>query len=107
MAGDPLPKADIVGVGYEGRTIDDFVVDLAARGVEVLADVRLTPISRKKGFSKRQLAQALAAVGITYQHLPELGNPKDNRAGFAGDNDELNRARSLFSERIALPAATD
>jgi hypothetical protein len=29
-----------------------------------VADVRLTPISRKKGFSKTRLGQALAEAGI-------------------------------------------
>src|SRR3546814_5356506 len=38
---------------------------------------------RKPGFSKRALAAALAEHGLHYLHLPELGNPKDNRVGFA------------------------
>lgn len=69
----------LVTVGYEGRTAGELVVTLAEAGVDVLVDVRLTPLSRKPGLSKRQLADALAAAGVEYVHLPALGNPKDNR----------------------------
>jgi hypothetical protein len=39
----------LLSVGYEGRTVDDLVDLLVAEGVEVVADVRLTPMSRKPG----------------------------------------------------------
>ena len=74
----------VVGVGYQQRPVDEFVSDLARMGVAVVVDVRLTPISRRPGFSKTGLARALAGAGICYEHRPELGNPKPNRAGFAG-----------------------
>lgn len=72
----------IMGVGYEGQDVDSFIGGLRSRGIELVADVRLNAISRKKGFSKKALTAALADVGIEYAHLPELGNPKENRAGF-------------------------
>ncbi|MCQ4045892.1 DUF488 family protein [Streptantibioticus rubrisoli] len=68
--------------GYEGRTIESFVAALVEAEVQAVVDVRLTPISRKPGFSKTRLSVALADVGIAYRHLRELGNPKDNRAPF-------------------------
>ncbi len=60
--------------------------------VNVLVDVRLTPLSRKPGMSKRQLADALTAVGVEYLHLPALGNPRDNRDAFR-QGDPRGRAR--------------
>lgn len=48
-----------------------------------MIDVRLNAISRKKGFSKTSLSAALRLAGITYVHLRSLGNPKENRPGFA------------------------
>lgn len=69
-------------VGYEGRDIDGFVAALREARIEVVADVRLTPISRKPGFSKTRLGNALGEAGIDYLHLRNLGNPKDNRAPF-------------------------
>lgn len=86
----------IMGHGYEGRTIDEYIGDLHAWDVDVVVDVRLNAISRKKGFSKTALRAALADAGICYEHRPELGNPKDNRAGFwepgtAGHRDAVSR----------------
>jgi uncharacterized protein (DUF488 family) len=49
----------IATIGYEGSTIDDFVVALLHVSIDVLIDVRDLPLSRKKGFSKNQLAGAL------------------------------------------------
>lgn len=72
----------IIGVGYEGHDISSFIHHLQPWKIDVLVDVRLNAISRKKGFSKTALASALAEVGIRYEHLPVLGNPKDNRDGF-------------------------
>ncbi|MGW2567592.1 DUF488 family protein, N3 subclade [Streptomyces sp. NPDC001537] len=79
--------------GYEGRDIDSFVASLLGSRIDVVADVRLTPISRKKGFSKTRLGQALAEAGIEYTHLRGLGNPKDNRAPFWDGRLDVGRAR--------------
>lgn len=68
--------------GYEGRDIESFVSSLVATGIQTVADVRLTPISRKPGFSKTRLGEALQGSGIQYRHLRGLGNPKSNRAPF-------------------------
>lgn len=73
----------IMGIGYEGADAESFIRSLKSWGVETLVDVRLLPLSRKKGFSKRALADLLIAANIDYIHLPALGNPKDNRAGFS------------------------
>lgn len=79
--------------GYEGRDIDSFVAALVDSRVSVVADVRLTPISRKKGFSKTRLKEALAEAGIEYTHLRGLGNPKENREPFWDGRVEVGRAR--------------
>jgi uncharacterized protein (DUF488 family) len=88
-----------VSVGYEGREIGEFVRDLAVRGVTVLADVRLNAVSRRRGFSKAALKTALDANGISYLHLPGLGNPKENRSIFSGDHVQEGRDafRALMS----------
>jgi uncharacterized protein (DUF488 family) len=76
----------IAGVGYEGITIDALVADLVDRRIELVVDVRLNAISRKRGFSRRALSAALDVAGIEYRHEPTLGNPPDNREAFrAGD----------------------
>lgn len=70
-----------------------------------LVDVRLNPISRKPGLSKTALGRALAAAGIAYEHRRELGNPRVNRAGFAGADAEWERARSVYRDLVRRPEA--
>ena len=98
----------LVSLGYEGRTAEELVAELQSESVTVLVDVRLTPLSRKPGLSKRRLAALLADSGIRYVHLGALGNPKDNREGFrAGDPDSRSRFRRLLDERNAVQALDD
>lgn len=96
-------RTGVVSVGYEGREVGEFVRDLAARQVTVLADVRLNAMSRRRGFSKTALRTALAEEGIDYVHLRGLGNPRDNRESFSALNPEPGRAR--FRRRLSLPEA--
>lgn len=84
----------VISVGYEGRTLDDLIAVLIQNAVDVLVDVRLTPLSRKKGFSKTALSSALAEVGIDYRHERNLGNPKENRIAFR-DGEAAARSRYL------------
>lgn len=75
----------LIGVGYEGLTVSEYVQVLRDLYVTTLVDVRLNAISRKPGFSKTRLKGYLADAGIQYLHYRELGNPKDNRKGFWDD----------------------
>lgn len=77
-----MTSSQLVSIGYEGRTVDELVRELVDRQVDVLVDVRLTPLSRKPGLSKSKLSAHLADVGIDYLHLKALGNPKHNREAF-------------------------
>jgi uncharacterized protein (DUF488 family) len=91
-----VDEAGVVGVGYEGQTIDQFVSSLEAMHITCVVDVRLTPLSRKPGFSKGSLARVLASRGISYEHAQMLGNPKDNRRGFAGNEQQIKAARLRY-----------
>jgi uncharacterized protein (DUF488 family) len=66
-------------VGYEGCDIDEFTTALKKKGVRQVADLRKNPVSRKKGFSKRLLGEALAKKKIEYIHVPGLGVPTEWR----------------------------
>ena len=90
-------------IGYEGATLAAFLAALAQAGVTTLIDVRDAPISRKRGFSKNDLAAALRTAGIAYVHLRWLGNPKPGRdAGRAGDIATYHRH---YFARLATPEA--
>jgi uncharacterized protein (DUF488 family) len=64
----------IYSVGYEGLTVAGLVERLRQSRIEELVDVRASPYSRRPGFSKKRLAESLAAAGIVYRHEPFLGN---------------------------------
>jgi uncharacterized protein (DUF488 family) len=66
-------------IGYEKARLADVVAALGAAGVVTLIDVRDRPISRRPGFSKRQLAAAVEAAGLRYLHLQALGTPPEGR----------------------------
>jgi uncharacterized protein (DUF488 family) len=70
---------DLQTIGYQGSTIDTVIAALTEAGTKLLIDVRAVPLSRKPGFSKRQLAAALDQAGIAYVHLQGLGTPKSGR----------------------------
>ncbi len=67
-------------IGYEQTTLASVLDALGGAGVTHLVDVRAIPLSRKPGFSKRQLAAGLAERGVRYTHLRGLGTPAEGRA---------------------------
>ena len=66
-------ETGIVSIGYEGRSVDEFLNTLLKEKVQVLMDVRKNPFSRKFGFSKKKLVDYCGKLGIEYRHHPELG----------------------------------
>ena len=90
-------------VGYEKALLADVVATLQSVGVELLIDVRAVAASRRAGFSKTLLATTLAAAGVSYLHLRDLGTPKAGRdAARAGRCEEM---REVFSRHLEDPAA--
>lgn len=96
--------AGLVTVGYEGKTLENYLNQLLQDGVTLLCDVRQNPLSRKYGFSKGTLSHACEGVGIRYEHLPELGIPSEKRQDLETQTDY----DKLFAtyERTMLPKQT-
>ena len=93
----------IFTIGYEGTTLGEFLDALKQAGVERLIDVRAVANSRRPGFSKTPLRNALAEDGIDYVHLRALGTPADGRAAArAGRHEDLKR---IYSGQLELPEA--
>jgi len=66
-------------------------------------DVRAVPNSRRPGFSKNLLRNAVAEEGIDYVHLRALGTPADGRAAArANRHEELKR---IYAGQLELPEA--
>ncbi len=72
-------KTILFTIGYEGISLEEYLVRLLKNDVKVLVDVRNNPISMKYGFSKSQLKNYCASLGIDYLHIPEVGIQSDQR----------------------------
>lgn len=90
-------------IGYEKAAWADFVATLRAAGIARVLDVRDLPLSRRPGFSKRQLAAGLAEAGIGYAHLRALGTPPEGRE--ANRRKQWPRFWEIVEERLATPEA--
>lgn len=76
------PPATIWTIGHSTRSADEFLAVLAAHEIEVVADVRRFPGSRRHPqFGSDALAQALAAGGIGYAWLARLGGRRRGDSG--------------------------
>lgn len=82
-------------IGYESASQVDFISTLRLANIEVLIDIRDRAQSRKPGFSKSALSDALEKAGVGYLHFRELGDPKEGRdAARAGAFD---RFRQIYA----------
>lgn len=97
-------------VGHSTRSLDNFTELLAAHRIEVVADVRRYPGSRRwPHFARQPLAEGLAAHGLGYESFPELGGRRRPRpdsantawrsAAFRGYADYM--ATEAFAEGLA------
>jgi uncharacterized protein (DUF488 family) len=90
-------------IGYEKALLTDVIATLNAAGVATLLDVRDRPISRRPGFSKRQLAAAVEDAGMRYVHLAALGTPPEGR--LANRRREWERFWGIVEEKLGRPEA--
>jgi hypothetical protein len=100
-AGDGLWVASI---GYElHKDHRAFAQHLSDAGIERLIDVRDLPISRRRGYAKTALSDALTDAGVEYVHVKALGNPKRFRDLYKSGRLEEGRAGyrdHLLSEHL-------
>lgn len=94
-----MGDAPLFTLGYEGATPATLIAALRQAGVTVLVDVRELANSRRPGFAKRALSEALERAGIRYEHRRALGTPAEGRAAArAGRSAEMRR---IFAARLA------
>ena len=98
-----MTKRPLSTIGYEGKTVEEFLDQLGAAGVALLIDVRAVAASRRPGFSKTALAGALRERGIDYLHLRPLGTPKAGRD--AARNGRIAEMRAIYEEQLETPEA--
>ena len=98
-----MTKCPLSTIGYEGKTVEEFLDQLGAAGVALLIDVRAVAASRRPGFSKTALAGALRERGIDYLHLRPLGTPKAGRD--AARKGRIAEMRAIYEEQLETPEA--
>ncbi len=102
-------------VGHSTRSAQEFLEILRAHQIELLADVRSFPSSRRyPHFNKVNLRDLLGESNVQYQHMPQLGgrrraspasmNTAWKNAGFRGYADymETNEFANGIEELLSL-----
>lgn len=79
---------NVLGMGYEGETLESFTKWLGISNVAAVVDIRADTTKGVGEFTKDNLTKILSEHGVQYVHLPTLGNPQDNQAGFHSDDTE-------------------
>lgn len=90
-------KKAIFTAGYEGLSIDGFLDMLSVNGVEQIVDVRRNPIARRYGFHKSTLCRLAGNLGISYQHVPDLGIESNLRKDLV-DQSDYDRLFDLYEQ---------
>lgn len=107
-------RTELLTVGHSTHPLDGFLGLLGGAQVELVADVRRFPGSRRHPqYGEEALASSLADVGLGYEHLPQLGgrrpvkpdSPNDGWrvAAFRGYADHL-RTPEFAAGRARLAA---
>jgi AbrB family looped-hinge helix DNA binding protein len=86
-------------IGYEGKTLEEFLNYLSTNKVKQLIDVRKNAFSFKAGFSKSPLKDALSRIGMMYIHIPQLGTDQESRKEYKETGD-IGKLFDLFSKRL-------
>jgi uncharacterized protein (DUF488 family) len=80
-------KTILFTIGYQGISLEEYLVRLLKNDVKILIDVRNNPLSMKYGFSKSQLKRFCENLGIQYLHFPEVGIQSGQRQELNSQND--------------------
>ena len=99
-----MPRIRVYTVGYGGRTVDEIVRQIQAKGIQFVIDVRSVPYSKyQPEFGRKPLAKALRDAGLKYGFMGhQLGGRPDDESCY--DNNHVNyekvRAMPFFKEGI-------
>ncbi len=95
-------KRTIWTVGHSTRPIGEFLELLAAGQIELLADVRRFPASRRHPqFNREALSASLAESGIAYEHFPGLGGRRSQRLPDSPNNAWRVEAFNAYADHLS------
>ena len=79
-------RRELLTVGHSTHALDEFLELLGSARVDLVADVRRFPGSRRyPQFGSEALASSLADAGLGYEHLPQLGGRRAVKPGSPND----------------------
>lgn len=90
-------------IGYEKASQAEVIAALKSAEVARVIDVRDLPLSRRAGFSKRQLQAGLEQAGLAYIHLQALGTPPEGRE--ANRRRDWRRFWQIVENKLGTPEA--
>ena len=111
------PRSTLWTIGHSTHSVEEFLELLAVWKIETPVDVRRFSGSRRHPqFNDTVLAQSLAAAGIIYQPLPQLGGRRPSRpdsinlgwrnAGFRGYADYMQTEEFQEALKTLMAEAT-
>ena len=86
------PPERVFTIGHSTRSAEEFLALLHRHGIQLVADVRSVPRSKRNPqFNRETLSATLAEAGIRYAHMPELGGfrrprPDSPNTGWKNDS---------------------
>jgi uncharacterized protein (DUF488 family) len=92
-------------IGHSNHPLDRFLELLTRHRIELLADIRRFPGSRKyPHFNRESLAAALTAKSIGYEWIEELGGRRKAPAGIVSSNQGLrNESFRNYADYMLTP----
>ena len=97
------PPRELLTVGHSTHALADFLDLLSGAGVQLVADVRRAPGSRRHPhFAGPTLAASLAHAGVGYEHLPELGGRRSPTADSINDGWQVAAFRG-YADHLRTP----
>ncbi|MDX1611454.1 MAG: DUF488 domain-containing protein [Candidatus Thermoplasmatota archaeon] len=96
-------RGTVLTIGYEGKTLDGVLSELSAQELTRIIDVRAVAESSVPGFSRDELAQALAGEGLDYVHLGSLGDFQPEPYTDYMETDDWAKAYSRLVEELDKP----
>ena len=91
---------DFYTIGYEKKTIEQFLELLKKAKIRTLVDARKNPISQYKlDFNKEKFEETLRKHDIDYVHYPELGVPSEIRRKL-GETGDYNWFFKQYDENV-------
>lgn len=97
-------------IGHSTRSVDEFIRILKSFGIQLLADIRTVPRSRRNPqYDQQALRELLIANRTAYIHLPDLGGlrrPKKDSINTAWENASF-RGYADYMQTDEFAAAID